>query len=84
MIKKKNKRSKYIKFCEIDYEEFEKVLVIVAVNVVVSVGLRVDFMGVSIGSSKKKGYRRVKSGSGFKVELDLGNDLDLFGCIFCS
>lgn len=70
VIKKKNKRSKHTKSCEIDYEELEKALAIAAANAVVPAGSRVDPMGVSTGSSKKKGHRRVKSGSGPKVELD--------------
>lgn len=84
VIKKKNKRSKHTKSCEIDYEELEKALAIAAANAVVPAGSRVDPMGVSTGSSKKKGHRRVKSGSGPKVELDPGNDSDLSGCILCS
>ena len=74
VIKKKNKRSKHTKSCEIDYEELEKALAIAAANAVVPAGSRVDQMGVSTGSTKKKGHRRVKSGSGPKVDLDPGND----------
>ncbi|XP_078377192.1 arf-GAP with GTPase, ANK repeat and PH domain-containing protein 1-like isoform X2 [Oculina patagonica] len=73
VIKKKNKRSKHTKSCEIDYEELEKALAIAAANAVVPAGSRVDPMGVSTtGSTKKKekGHRRVKSGSGPKVDLD--------------
>lgn len=77
VIKKKNKRSKHTKSCEIDYEELEKALAIAAANAVVPAGSRVDPMGVSTGSAKKKGHRRVKSGSGPKVDLDPGNDSDL-------
>ena len=74
VIKKKNKRSKHTKSCEIDYEELEKALAIAAANAVVPAGSRVDPMGVSTtGSTKKKGHRRVKSGSGPKVDLDPGN-----------
>jgi len=75
VIKKKNKRSKHTKSCEIDYEELEKALAIAAANAVVPAGSRVDQMGVSTGSAKKKGHRRVKSGSGPKVDLDPGIDL---------
>ena len=74
VIKKKNKRSKHTKSCEIDYEELEKALAIAAANAVVPAGSRVDPMGVSTGSTKKKGHRRIKSGSGPKVELDPGKD----------
>ena len=86
VIKKKNKRSKHTKSCELDYEELEKALAIAAANAVVPAGSRVDPVGVSTGSTKKKGHRRVKSGSGPKVDLDPGNDSDLFGCILsvCS
>ena len=78
VIKKKNKRSKHTKSCEIDYEELEKALAIAAANAVVPAGSRVDPMGVSMtGSTKKKGHRRVKSGSGPKVDLDPGNEQSL-------
>lgn len=77
MIKKKNKRSKHTKSCEIDYEELEKALALAAANAVVPAGSRVDQMGVTAGSTKKKGHRRVKSGSGPKVDLDPGNHSDL-------
>ncbi len=81
VIKKKNKRSKHTKSCEIDYEELEKALAIAAANAVVPAGSRVDPMGVTTtGSTKKKekGHRRVKSGSGPKVDLDPGiNDQNL-------
>ena len=81
VIKKKNKRSKHTKSCEIDYEELEKALAIAAANAVVPAGSRVDPIGVNTGSTKKKGHRRVKSGSGPKVDLDPGNDLNLSGHI---
>ena len=75
MIKKKNKRSKHTKSCEIDYEELEKALAIAAANAVVPAGSKVDTLPVSTaGSTKKKGHRRVKSGSGAKVDLDPGNE----------
>ena len=73
VIKKKNKRSKHTKSCEIDYDELEKALAIAAANAVVPAGSRVDPMQVGTGSTKKKGHRRVKSGSGPKVDLDPGN-----------
>ena len=73
VIKKKNKRSKHTKSCEIDYEELEKALAIAAANAVVPAGSRVEPLPVSTGSTKKKGHRRVKSGSGPKVDLDPGN-----------
>ena len=74
VIKKKNKRSKHTKSCEIDYEELEKALAIAAANAVFPAGSRMDPMGVNTtGSTKKKGHRRVKSGSGPKVDLDPGN-----------
>ena len=82
VIKKKNKRSKHTKSCEIDYEELEKALAIAAANAVVPAGSRVDPMGVSMtGSTKKKGHRRVKSGSGPKVDLDPGNEQSLSNCM---
>ena len=74
MIKKKNKRSKHTKSCEIDYEELEKALAIAAANAVAPAGSKVDTLSVSnAGSTKKKGHRRVKSGNGPKVDLDPGN-----------
>ena len=84
VIKKKNKRSKHTKSCELDYEELEKALAIAAANAVVPAGSRVDPVGVSTGSTKKKGHRRVKSGSGPKVDLDPGNDLDLSGVYYAA
>ena len=72
VIKKKNKRSKHTKSCEIDYEELEKALAIAAANAVVPAGSRVEPLLVGTGSTKKKGHRRVKSGSGPKVDLDPG------------
>lgn len=73
VIKKKNKRSKHTKSCEIDYEELEKALAIAAANAVVPSGSKVESINVISGSAKKKGHRRVKSGSGPKVDLDPGN-----------
>ena len=73
VIKKKNKRSKHTKSCEIDYEELEKALAIAAANAVVPAGSKVEPLPVNTGSAKKKGHRRVKSGSGPKVDLDPGN-----------
>lgn len=70
VIKKKNKRSKHTKSCEIDYEELEKALAIAAANAVVPSGSKVESINVISGSAKKKGHRRVKSGSGPKVDLD--------------
>lgn len=72
VIKKKNKRSKHTKSCEIDYDELEKALAIAAANAAVPAGSRVDPMQVGTGSAKKKekGHRRVKSGNGPKVDLD--------------
>ncbi|XP_068716325.1 arf-GAP with GTPase, ANK repeat and PH domain-containing protein 1-like isoform X2 [Montipora foliosa] len=70
VIKKRNKRSKHTKSCEIDYEELEKALAIAAANAVVSSGSKVEQLSVNAGSTKKKGHRRVKSGSGPKVDLD--------------
>ena len=77
VIKKKNKRSKHTKSCEIDYEELQKALAIAAANAVVPSGSQVDPIGVSTGSTKKKGHRRVKSGTGPKVDLDPGKYKDL-------
>ena len=77
VIKKKNKRSKHTKSCEIDYEELQKALAIAAANAVVPSGSQVDPVGVSTGSTKKKGHRRVKSGTGPKVDLDPGKYKDL-------
>lgn len=73
VIKKKNKRSKHTKSCEIDYEELEKALAIAAANAVVPSGSKVESINVISGSAKKKGHRRVKSGSGPKVDLDPGS-----------
>ena len=73
VIKKKNKRSKHTKSCEIDYDELEKALAIAAANAAVPSGSKVDSINVITGSTKKKGHRRVKSGSGPKVDLDPGN-----------
>lgn len=73
VIKKKNKRSKHTKSCEIDYEELEKALAIAAANAVVPSGSKVESINVISGSAKKKGHRRVKSGGGPKVDLDPGN-----------
>ena len=74
VVKKKNKRSKHTKSCEIDVEDLEKALAIAAANVVVPSGSKVEQLLVNSGSTKKKGHRRVKSGSGPKVDLDPGED----------
>ena len=78
IIKKKNKRSKHTKSCEIDYEELEKALAIAAANAVVPSGSKVEQLSVNTGSTKKKGHRRVKSGSGPKVDLDPGKGRGVF------
>ncbi|XP_029192414.2 arf-GAP with GTPase, ANK repeat and PH domain-containing protein 1-like isoform X2 [Acropora millepora] len=70
VVKKKNKRSKHTKSCEIDVEDLEKAFAIAAANAIVPSGPKVDQLSVNSGSTKKKGHRRVKSGSGAKVDLD--------------
>ena len=74
VVKKKNKRSKHTKSCEIDAEDLEKAFAIAAANAIVPAGSKVDQLSVNSGSTKKKGHRRVKSGSGAKVDLDPGED----------
>lgn len=74
VVKKKNKRSKHTKSCEIDVEDLEKAFAIAAANAIVPSGSKVDQLSVNSGSTKKKGHRRVKSGSGAKVDLDPGED----------
>ena len=65
VVKKKNKRSKHTKSCEIDYEELEKAFAAAANNATVAA------LEVQPSSLKKKGHRRVKSGSG-KFDTDSG------------
>lgn len=70
-IKRKNKRSKHTKSCEIDYEELEKAFAAAANNATAPT------LEVQPSSLKKKaGHRRVKSGSG-KLDNDAGNMLNI-------
>lgn len=68
--KKKNKRRKHTKSCEIDYEELEKALASAATTSTVPVQpiMRNESHNSSL---KKKGHRRAKSGSG-KFDTDTG------------
>lgn len=69
VVKKKNKRSKHTKSCEIDYEELEKVLACAATAATGQPIMRNESHNSSL---KKKGHRRAKSGSG-KFDTDTGN-----------
>ncbi|KAK3731516.1 hypothetical protein QZH41_008549 [Actinostola sp. cb2023] len=69
VVKKKNKRSKHTKSCEIDYEELEKALAAAAANVAVQPIMRNESNNSSL---KKKGHRRAKSSSG-KFDTDTEN-----------
>lgn len=69
VVKKKNKRSKHTKSCEIDYEELEKALASAATGVAVPPIMRNESQTSSL---KKKGHRRAKSGSG-KFDTDTEN-----------
>lgn len=68
VVKKKNKRSKHTKSCEIDYEELEKALASAATSMAVPPIMRNESQTSSL---KKKGHRRAKSGSG-KFDTDTG------------
>ena len=71
-VKKKNKRRKHTKSCEIDYEELEKALASAATTVA---AVQPIMRNESHNSSlKKKGHRRAKSGSG-KFDTDTGNNI---------
>ena len=70
VVKKKNKRSKPTKSCELDYEELETALAVAAASVAAPSGSKIEPLSSSM---KKKGHRRVKSGMGnAKVEPDAG------------
>ncbi|XP_031551246.1 arf-GAP with GTPase, ANK repeat and PH domain-containing protein 1-like [Actinia tenebrosa] len=69
VVKKKNKRSKHTKSCEIDYEELEKALASATTGVAVPPIMRNDSQTSSL---KKKGHRRAKSGSG-RFDTDTEN-----------
>lgn len=70
LVRRKNKRSKHTKSCEIDYEELEKAFAAAANNAAAAA------LDVQPSSLRKKGHRRVKSGSGSgKLDNDSGNIL---------
>lgn len=69
VVKKKNKRSKHTKSCEIDYDELEKALASAANTAAVQPIMRNESHNSSL---KKKGHRRAKSGSG-RFDTDAGN-----------
>ena len=71
VVKKKNKRSKHTKSCEIDPDELEKALAIAEASAVAPVVSKVETLP---SSAKKKGHRRVKSGNAPKLEMEPGDN----------